>query len=418
MKFFPDGKVKQAVMDLRRRIRLFLTQFPKPFYVIWVGTFINRLGSFVIPFLAIYLARYRELSFESIGLVTSCFGIGSCLAGPLGGQLSDRFGRRAIMLAALWLGALSVLSLILCRTVFQTAAVLFCLGLFGDMYRPACSAAIADIVPEKDRPRAYGLIYWAINLGFSAATAIAGVIATYSFSVLFILDALTTLIFAVMIYKYVPESKPNQESSSEGHAQRRQWLGIIQPFKRGLFVAFFVLSLLTAFVFIQFHVALPLDLQNRGISAKEYGFLISLNGILIVFLQPFVAEMIQKASPARVMALAALLTGIGFGMTGFVNSMPLYVLSVAIWTVGEICSAPVTPTVIASLAPANQRGTYMGAYHLSWGTASILTPIFGTLILGQFGSKVLWGACFVIGSAVAIGYLLIDARIRKKPARN
>ncbi|HTO97636.1 MAG TPA: MFS transporter, partial [Myxococcales bacterium] len=188
---------------------------PRTYWILWTGALINRLGGFVMPLLALYLTGERGLSVEQVGLVVSLYGAGALLAGPVGGFFADRAGRRSTLVAALVLGALAMLHLAFARSAAHIAFAAFLLGLLGELYRPGVSAAIADLVPSADRARAYGILYWAVNLGFSVASIVGGVMAHRNFMLLFALDAATTLGFAAIVWAKIPETRaPSRERAS------------------------------------------------------------------------------------------------------------------------------------------------------------------------------------------------------------
>src|SRR3954471_534145 len=130
---------------------------PRIFWTMWWGLIVNRLASFVIAFLSLYLVRERGLGPAEAGAILSLYGVGFTVAGPLGGLLADRIGRRTTMIAGLLLGACSVGALAFARAPRLLALFAFLAAATGDMYRPAMSAAVADVVPPGDRARAFGL---------------------------------------------------------------------------------------------------------------------------------------------------------------------------------------------------------------------------------------------------------------------
>lgn len=378
----------------------YLRGLPRVYWLLWTGALINRLGGFVAPFLALYLTQDRQLAVEQAGLVVSVFGGGILLAGPVGGVLTDRLGRRHTMVLGLVLGALAMLHLGAARSVTHIAIAAFLLGLLGELYRPAVSAAVADLVPSQDRARAYGLLYWAINLGFAFAGALGGVISTKGFTLLFLADAATTLLYAGVIYRYVPETRP---APTPGAAPLH-WTA---PFRDSTFMAFAALTLLVALIFQQHIVALPLDLRAHGISPSVYGGLISINGALIVVLQPAVGKLSLRFSRSRTLAVAALITGLGFGLTGLARTPLGYGVSVAVWTLGEIIMAGISPSVVADLAPPELRGGYQGLFNMTWGGAACIAPLLGSFVLVRFGAGALWSSCVGVGVVSAIGHLLL-----------
>ena len=138
---------------------------PYAFWVLFAGTLVNRVGGFVLIFLAIYLTEVRGLTPTQAGAIISAYGLGAIVGGPLGGALSDRIGRRPTLVASLIAGGASMLVLGLVSRTLSLTIVAAATGLLYEMYRPVVSATVADVVSDADRPRAYGLIYWAVNVG-------------------------------------------------------------------------------------------------------------------------------------------------------------------------------------------------------------------------------------------------------------
>lgn len=154
-----------ATLSRPSRLAQLSEGIPRPFWALLLGTFITKAGSFVMPLLFVYLTQARNLPLPLAGAVTSLFGLGSLLGSFLGGISADRFGRRFTMLASLLVGAAFLLVLGLSVELWQLALATFLMGLTGDAYRPASQALVADIVAPRHQLKAFGMQYWAINLG-------------------------------------------------------------------------------------------------------------------------------------------------------------------------------------------------------------------------------------------------------------
>jgi len=383
-----------------------LSGLPKTFWILWTGALVNRLGGFVMPLLALYLSGPRGLRVEQVGLVLTLFGAGSLCAGPVGGFLADRIGRRRTLIAALVLGALAMLHLAFARAPLHIAIATFLLGLLGDLYRPAVSAAIADMVPSQDRVRAYGLLYWAVNLGFAVGSALGGALATRGWYLLFFGDAATTLAYAVIVWLRIPETQHVTEDTTHPSP----WA----PLADAPFVAFCFLIMLVWMMFFQVFTTLPIDMRNHGMSPATYGALIALNGVLIFALQPFVARALAGFPRHRVLAFAAVLVGVGFGLTAMMQTAQGFALSIAVWTLGEILMAGIGPAVAADAAPARLRGAYQGLFHGAIGAAALLGPMIGSQVMGRYGAGALWTSCVGVGAVIAIGQLSLGT-LRRHP---
>ena len=286
------------------------------------------------------------------------------------------------------------------------------MGFIGEIYRPASHAVIADVVPPQDRVRAFGLLYWAVNLGVAIGLALAGLMASVSYLLLFVGDGLTSLVFAWVVWRFVPETRP----ASDPETVREVLHGLVVPLRDRVYLPFLLLHVVIATVFFQFQLALPVDMTEHGVSPAGYGLLMALNGALIVVLQPLAARWISSRDPGRIMALGCALIGLGFGMNALHHTVGWYALGIVVWTVGEIAYLPVISTVPADLAPEALRGRYQGAYSLAWSVAAFVAPRWARGGWPASGPRGVWGACFVAGLAVAAGQLVVGPARRRRLA--
>lgn len=402
--------MNSASVSAPSRLSQLTEGIPRSFWALLVGTFITKAGAFIMPLLFVYLTQVRGLDLPTAGYVTSLYGLGSLMGSMVGGVMADRLGRRFTMLVSLVLGAAFLLLIAVANNLYTLAAATLVTGLTADAYRPASQALVTDVVPEKHRLKAFGMQYWAINLGFAIASVVGGYMATRNFGVLFAADAATSLALAFIVWRLVPESRPppspEQAASASG--------SLLTPFVDRRFAPFLLFNLAIALLFFQHLSALPDDMKTKGLTTEAFGLAIATNGVLIVLLQPLVLKPAERRPPALVLAVASLLTGVGFGLNIIATTLPMYALSVAVWTVGEILFAPVNAGIVATLAPPHLRGRYQGAFTLTWSLASMLAPIASSNLLPVIGHKALWAGCLVIGVAVAVGHLIVTARTLPK----
>ena len=375
---------------------------PRTYWVLWLGTLVNKLGAFVVPFLSLYLVKHRGLTVAEAGVLFTVYGAGCLLANPLGGWLSDRYGRRVGMLSGLCGGAVAVLVLGEARTHAQLAAAAFALGLLTDLYRPSVTAIISDVVAPADRMRAFNLLYWAINLGFAASPLIAGSLGDTHVKWLFWGDAATTLACAWLIYRYAPESRPEPAGGAAADTS-----GPLAPLGDPVFRPYVAVSFLVAVLFFQFFVAMPADMAAQGLDAQSFGVAISVNGALIVLLQPVLGPWVERLRRGRALALASLLVGLGYGMNGWVTSLGGFALGVAVWTVGEIIMSPINSSIVADLAPESRRARYQGVYNMAWSLAVLVGPALGGYGLERLGRGPFWTAAGGVGAVAAVLHLLL-----------
>lgn len=381
-------------------------RLPAAYWWLWASTLVNRLGGFVVPFLALYLTVDRGFSAAYAGLVAALYGLGGTLGALVGGVLADRLGRRTTLLAAS-LGAGATTATLGFVTQPVAIAVVACaVGLTAHAARPAVSAMMVDLVRPEGRVRAYSWNYWAINVGFAVSGVVAGLIAERGYLWLFLGDALTTVLCAVVVFVRVPEPKPVEE----GPGAKGPKTGIDRVLRDGRFMALAGLTFLLGTVLQQAFITLPIDMSRAGLTASDYGRILALNGLLIVVLQIPVARWAGRRRPIALLSPGALLLGWGFGLTALASrtelpeSMLLYALSAAIWTLGEIVHEPASMATAAELSPLKARGRYQGVHSSALSASAFIGPLAGGAALDRFGSLVVWGACAAAGTAAGAGY--------------
>jgi MFS family permease len=387
---------------VRALIRELRATLPPVYWTVWLGTLVNRAGAFVGPILTFYLTEQRHLSLAGAGVIVSALGAGSFCASLIGGVLADRVGRRATMIASLLGGAVAMLALSAARAPFAIGAAAFALGFVGDLYRPAVSAFIADVVAPPHRMRAYGTLYWAINLGFSIAPVAGGLIAAWSYRALFVGDAATMAIFALIVIARVPETHPDPQRTRPNTVT----LGSIA--RDRVFRRFWLFAAMQALMIFQLTTTLSGWMEDQGHGPRAYGAVLAINGVLIVLLQPSITEWLAPRDRRNALAASALLMGAGFALHGASSLLVVHAFAVVIWTFGEIANTPAASAFVADRAPAEARGRYQGAYAMSWGLAACLAPIVGPRLL-EISPALVWGGCAVVGVIAAIGYRTMDA---------
>ncbi|MGI5246997.1 MDR family MFS transporter [Dactylosporangium sp. CA-139066] len=376
-------------------------RLPSQFWVLWTATLINRAGSFVIIFLAIYLTTQRGFSQSAAGLVIGIYGVGGAIGVTIGGHLADRWGRRPTALLSLFCAAALMLALGLARGPAAVTAAAFLLGVAAESARPPLGAMIADIVPGPDRMRAFSVYYWAINLGFALSSAVAGFAAQAGYTTLFVGDAATTAAAGLLVAWRIRETRP-VVAAPEPHERG----GLRTVLHDRVFLGFVACNLLIALVMLQHMSMLPLAMISDGLPPRTFGLVIAVNGVLIVAGQMWVSRLLANRRAAYVMPVSAVIIGVGFGLTAFAHMPLLYAGTVLVWTAGEMLNAPSNSALLAGLSPVAMRGRYQGAFGLSWQLASFLAPTLGGLVRDARGNTALWLGCFGATLVAAVWSLL------------
>ncbi len=384
----------------------------RTYWMLWCGMLLNRLGGTIFLLLGLYLTRERGLTPELTGLVISLYAAGGLLAGPIGGSSADRFGRRPTLLVGTAGSGALMLALGLARSTAAIVAIAPVLGFFTDACRAPLQAAVADVVPPRDRARAYGLLYWAINLGFAAAASFGGALAEDHFGLLFVIDALTTFGYGAFVLFGVPETRPPPVFPGSLAETRRPTRMLDLPLHDAPFVKFVLIQMLLLLAFVQVLVTLPLDMRAHGLGMARIGLLLGLNGVFIVIGQPIALRALRRFGHLQWLVAGAVLTGIGLGANAFAGpgGTLVYLLAAALWTAGEIGVSSSAPALVADFAPADRRGAYQGTYQLAWAVAGTAAPTLGSLVLARLGAPALWFGCLAVCLAAAALHLKITAR--------
>lgn len=394
--------------DLKDAWKNTVRDLPSVYWVLWSGVFVNRVANFVGIFLAIYLKQRHHFDEAQAGWVVGIWGLGGTIAAPVGGVLTDRLGRRNTMLASLTMSAASVVALALVHQTLLLFLFAFIAGATQTVYFPASNAAITDIVPPSARPRAFGHVYWAMNLGLAIGFGIAGFVPSKYLVYLFLADAGTTLLCAGLTAWKIPETRPKDLKDDPVLE------GMLRVLKDRVFIAFAGLHTVSLIIFTQFQLALPLDMTRHGVSSQGFSWLMAFNCLGVVLLQPWLTPLLQRICPSRLLALSTLLFGFGYALNAFVSTLPFYLLGAAFWTIGEVVGFPAASTLVSGMAPAELRGRYQGVFSMVWGISLGLSPIIGGQVMHRFGAPVLWWGCLIVSAGAAVGHLLTASSRRAK----
>lgn len=361
---------------------------------------INRTGAMVIPFLTVYLTSQQGFTLSNAGLVMSSFGVGSLVGSYLGGWLTDRWGFYPVQQWTLlisgflfwWVGQ---------QTSFWGMCIsIFFLSMVADAFRPANNAAVAHYSAPENRPKAYGLLRLAANLGFSMGPVMGGLlIASLGYHMLFWVDG-STCILAALAFRFLLPPKERVPAPIQTPGQQRG----LSAYRHIPFLAFTFFNTFGAVAFMQFFSSLPVFLKEHlSYSESQIAMLIAINGALIAITEmPLVHQLGLRFKPLRLLMVGAFILGLAYlfllgAQIGLVFSLAFILLL----TLGEMVSMPFASTFTAKVAPEARRGEYMGLLSISWAAAFIVAPILGLHVAEQYGFSSLWqlsaGLCLISG---------------------
>jgi MFS family permease len=389
-------------------------RFEPEVWVMAIIQFFTAIGfSICMPFLCLYLYQDRGLSMTLAGMVLLGGGLCSAITQALGGALSDRFGRRPVLLMA------TVVSIFLysgLATLIGISAPVWAITIayiagrsMLTTTRPVISAMVADYTSKERLTEAYGIIRIGANIGWAAGPAIGGYLATFlPYGWLFGIPVLTCGIVSLIVFFFIHES-------SQGVSKWAGFRSMLPTAGNRPFLVFVVLSLLVFIVAGQMSSTLSVFAVDMvGFSTAQYGLLLTLNGLIVIFFQYPMTLALRRLAKFRALILGSLLYGVGYLSLGWITQFGWALGAMAIITTGEIINSPVMLSVIGELSPQDQRGRYMGLFGVSETVGMAMGPLMGGILLDAFpfDLKLVWAPIGLIAFIAAMGYYWWARRFR------
>lgn len=388
-------------------------ELPGKFWTLVSASFIDRLGgALIFPFFALYITQHFNVGMTEVGTLLALFSISSMFGGVIGGALTDKYGRKKLIIFSLIMSASStvLMGLVNDLHVFYILAVL--VGILADTGGPAHQAMVADLVPEDKRSQGFAVMRVTANLAVTFGPMIGGLLAGIDYLYLFIIDAVMSTITAIIVYIKLPETMPEHHAQTASQTSLGKTIvGYFDVFKDRLFMIFLIVSTLSVIMYIQMNSTLSVFLLKvHNIPPRGFGYILSLNAGMVVLLQFWITSRLKKVPPMVVMVMGNILYAIGFAMYGFVSAYWLMMLAMVIITIGEMFTVPVSQTVVSIFAPESMRGRYMAVYGFSWIIPSAVGPLLAGLIMDNLNPNWVWYAAGTLGIIATIGYWLLHDR--------
>jgi MFS family permease len=404
------------------RLKKIYNEFPRLFWVVVVVSFIDRIGgTLLFPFFALYITQKFNVGMTQAGILLGISSLFGLIGSTIGGALTDKFGRKQLILFGLVFSAVSTLMFGLVDTLSVLYPLMIVVGLLSSVAHPAHDAMIADILPEKQRQEGFGILRVIGNLSWIIGPTIGGVVANINFFYLFVIDAIISCFVAVIIFRSIPETKPQAHEHAESESFLRTVVGYRIVLNDFAFMAFMAAGMLMLIVYQQMYSSLSVYLRdNHNINPSGYGFLMTTSAITVVIFQFWVSRLIKVRPPFLMMAFGTIFYMIGFALFGVVNIYVLFALNIVIITIGEMIVVPTSQAIATNFAPDHMRGRYMAIFGLSWAIPSTVGPAAAGYILDNYNPDLLW---FIGGALCGISvlayyalHLRLGARGRFAPA--
>jgi MFS family permease len=321
-----------------------------------------------------------------------------------GGAFTDRLGRRRTLMLSLFGSGVLAVAMGFANSARVFVPLLLCFGFVADLYRPAASAIVSDLLASRHRATGFAALRMAVNLGFAIGMALGGFIADWNWRWLFFGDGATTLLYGLVVFFFIPETKPVLEAAAEAPAG-----AVESPWRDPVFLQVALVGFLFSMVFFSDLTVLPLTItMSAGYPASVFGALLALNGLLIALFEISAVGALGRFRRLRVAALGTLFLGVGFGITGLWLHWSWFLVAILLGTLGEILASPQQMAFVADWAPPRSRGQYLAFYQATWSLALAVNPVVLLPLHARLGEAVFWALLGLVAVPAALLLLHLD----------
>jgi MFS family permease len=329
----------------------------KEIYVLSFGKIVTCLGSTIWPMLTLILSNKLHMNASLIATLLLIMNIIQIPCMMFAGYLSDHYNKRNIIIICDFVTIICYFIISLFDINMNTVLLFFIAGLFAMMEHPAYDALIADLSKSKDRERAYSLTYLCANLGMVLAPSIGGLLFANHLRLSFFIDGFSTLLSTILIILLIKDVKHTEESNEYEKSEQSSLFNVLKT--RHIIVFYLLCCVIMEIVYNQFTFLLPLNLDSihKDLGAMYYGFITSVNAIVVVSATPILTMMLKKINDVHKLIISSCLYFMGLSMYIFIqNKIPFYFVSVIIFTLGEVINSLGKQPYLTKRIPESHRG--------------------------------------------------------------
>jgi MFS family permease len=394
------------------RLRQLTSRYPRQFWFLLGGILISASGgSMVWPFLTIYMRQRLDVSLTTVGLLLALNSAARLVTTFVAGPVVDRFGRKGVMVVSLLASALVYAAMGQVSSPPAWVLLMIANGGLAPLYRIGSDAMVADLLPPDMRASAYALLRMGNNVGIAIGPAAGGFLAATSYGWTFAAATVSSLVFALITLFLVSETLPLKESKQTQVSPLATYNTLLHDRP---FLIFWLVSALAVLPSSILMVLLPVYAKEQyGVIESQYGFIMATNAAMVVLFQYAVTSATRRFRSLPVLATGAFFYAIGVGSVALGQGFWAFWLSMVILTVGEMILVPTGTTLTANLAPADQRGRYMGVYSLTWSLGVGVGPAVGGFLSDQIAPVAIWYGGLAFGLAATLGFLLLSTRLEE-----
>lgn len=397
-------------MKFKKYFKIY-TGLPKSIYILFFVKIINSLGSFVGPFLTLFLSNKLGYDKAAIGSFIMLNSISTIPGALIGGKISDSFGRKNVLLIFQSLAALCYIPCAFFEKSLIIPYLLILSSFLNAVAQPAYGAMVADLTNINNRKDAYSLLYLGNNIGFSIGPMIAGFLYAHYLKMVFIGNTIAVFISIFMIFALINESRPEKDNEdiNQNDLEKVETGNLLKAlFKRPLLLSFAVLSMVYSFVYAQYPYCIPLQIDSIFKNGSVvYGKIMAVNGLIVILFTTIITRLTRKFSAIQNVAFAGIFYGFGYGMLYFIRTYSMFLLSTVIWTIGEILQSTNSGAYIADHTPMSHRGRFNAVIPLITGAGFAVGPLIMGLYIKNRSVTDVWPIVFSLSITAAIFFYIL-----------
>ncbi|WP_438447903.1 MDR family MFS transporter [Gorillibacterium sp. sgz5001074] len=381
---------------------------------ILLGTILARAASSMsMPFLALYLSNHTDMSTMTIGAVIGAGPLAGTIGGFFGGALSDRFGRKRVMMAALYVWGLMFIGFGLATATWMFLALNVLNGLCRSFYEPVSQALMADLTPKEKRFRVFSLRYTCINIGVAVGPLLGAWFGMMSGRLPFLITGGIYLIYAAVLLMLL-----NRFGISRIEGEKKEQVTVGSAWnviRRDVVLRWYLAGgILASIGYSQMGPSLSQYIDDKGLNGGIglFSILMSVNAVVVIVCQVPITRFIERRTPLVAITVGSVMYALGNLGYALADGRVLFILAMVVFTFGEILTFPSTNLLIDSLAPSNLRGTYYGAQSFS-NLGHSIGPWLGGIMLSVWNGSVLFGVIAALSLTVPALYGAGNARLER-----
>lgn len=374
---------------------------------IWVLScvmLVNRSSSMAVPFMSLYMTQYLHRPPSDAGLIITLFGVGAIIGATAGGKLTDMIGFRWVQVFSCIIGGAFFIFFSTITNFHLLCLCTLLISFFSEAFKPANFAAIAVYATEGTATRSYSLNRLSSNLGFAIGSSIGGMIASFSYPLLFVVDGGVSMLAGGFIFYLLPAVAGMRKTAEQKIKNKTN----LKPWEDSLYMQFLLLTvLLTTCFYLMFRVVPLFYKEVLRIDEFQIGLILGLNGLIIaLFEMVMISKIENKRSAVHYIIRGVLFIVLAYAVLPVPLGMPVLtaLLSVILFTIGEMFALPFINAFVISRSNESNRGQYAAGYTISWSVAQVVGPSAGFYLAERYGYNWLWILLILLLLSCALGF--------------